>query len=175
MSIEPDKIYIAYYKPVGIESTLNKSIENNLADALPIAERLFPLGRLDKASEGLMILTNDGKIYNGVTNSKNQKEKEYEVKVDQAITEDFLLKMSTGIEIMGQITKACVAKKIDEFTFSIILTQGLNRQIRRMCYKLGYEVTYLRRIRIMNLTLGNLEKGEFRYLTETEIDELKIL
>ncbi|MBC7388991.1 MAG: pseudouridine synthase [Opitutaceae bacterium] len=172
MSIEPDKIYVAYYKPVGVESTLNKNIANNLADAIPIPERLFPLGRLDKASEGLMILTNDGKIYNGVTNSKNQKEKEYEVKVDQLITEDFLQKMSSGIEIMGQVTKPCEIRKVDEFTFNIILTQGLNRQIRRMCYKLSYEVTNLKRIRIMNVLLGNLKIGGFRFFTEEEIEGL---
>ena len=170
---EKDKIYIAYYKPEGIESTLNKNIENNLADAISIKERLFPLGRLDKASEGLMILTNDGKIYNGVTNSKNDKEKEYEVKVDLQIDDEFILKMGSGIEIMGQITKSCIVKKIDRNTFNITLKQGLNRQIRRMCYKLNFEVINLKRLRIMNITLDNLKPGELRYLNNLEIEDLK--
>ena len=168
-----EKIYIAYYKPVGVESTLNKNIENNLADAIPISTRLFPLGRLDKASEGLMLLTNDGKIYNRVTNSKSEKEKEYEVSVQSLIMAEFIEKMSSGIEIMGQITKPCPVKQVDDYTFNIILTQGLNRQIRRMCYKLDYEVLSLKRVRIMNIGIQNLNPGEFRYLTETEIDQLK--
>ena len=171
---DQDKIYIAYYKPEGIESTLNKNIANNLADAIPIQERLFPLGRLDKSSEGLMILTNDGKIYNGVTNSKNHKEKEYEVKVDLAISDEFIQKMSSGIEIMGQITKPCIVKKTDQNTFNIILTQGLNRQIRRMCYKLNFNVISLKRLRIMNITLGELRPGEFRYLSREEIYHLQV-
>ena len=141
-------IYIAFYKPRGIETTLNTEISNNLKDILPFEENLFPVGRLDKDSEGLLLLTNDGTFFDKTLRSEYQTEKEYLVKVDKVIDDNFILKMSSGITILGKITLPCRVEKVDDFTFKIILIQGINRQIRRMCYKLGYEVLELKRIRI---------------------------
>ncbi|MES2794472.1 MAG: pseudouridine synthase [Bacteroidota bacterium] len=157
-------IYVAFYKPRGIETTLNRKIPDNLAAILPFDESLFPVGRLDKESEGLLLLTNDGKIFDHTLRQENNIEKEYIVKVNKTISDDFLSKMSTGVNILGKTTKESKIEKIDEFQFKIILTQGLNRQIRRMCYKLGYEVESLIRIRIGNISLLALKPLEFRYL-----------
>ena len=156
-------IYVAFYKPRGIETTLNQDIQDNLKDVLPFKEELFPIGRLDKESEGLLILTNDGRTFDKTLRSEYQTEKEYLVKVDREINGNFICKMSNGINILGKITLPCRVKKIDDYTFKIILIQGINRQIRRMCYKLGYEVLRLIRVRIGEVELGNLQPNEFRY------------
>lgn len=160
--------YIAFYKPRGIETTLNKSIENNIQEILPFDD-IFHVGRLDKASEGLLILTDDGRIYDKVLRNENKVEKEYVVKVDKPIDTNFLEKMGSGVQILGKTTLPCSISAVDDFTFKIILDQGLNRQIRRMCYKLGFEVTYLCRVRIGNVFLGDLKPGEWRNLNRAEI------
>lgn len=156
-------IYIAYYKPRGIETTLNINIENNLFDALQLNESVFPVGRLDKESEGLLLLTNNGKIFDKTLRAENNIEKEYLVTVDKQITDNFISQMADGVVIMGQTTKNAIVEKLTDFEFKIILTQGLNRQIRRMCYKLGYEVKKLIRIRIGPILLGDLKPSEIRY------------
>ena len=156
-------IYVTFYKPRGIETTLNQAIQDNLKDILPFEEDLFPVGRLDKESEGLLILTNDGRTFDKTLRSENQTEKEYLVMVDKEITEDFIRKMSEGVNILGKMTLSCQVEKIDSFSFKIILIQGMNRQIRRMCYKLNYEVLRLIRVRIGKVTLGDLQPSEFRY------------
>ena len=156
-------IYVAFHKSRGIETTLNRNIQGNLKDILPFEEELFPVGRLDKESEGLLILTNDGSLFDKTLRSENQTEKEYLVTVDKHISEEFVIKMSEGINILGKMTLPCKVEKLDDFTFKIILIQGINRQIRRMCYKLGYEVLRLIRIRIGEVSLGNLQPNEFRY------------
>jgi 23S rRNA pseudouridine2604 synthase len=155
--------YIAFYKPQGIETTLNHSIENNLAGILPYHD-VFPVGRLDKASEGLLLLTDDGRLYDKVLRNEHKTEKEYLVQVNKPIEEDFLENMGNGVKIMGKTTLPCKLKKIDKQMFSIILVQGLNRQIRRMCYKLNHEVLFLKRIRIGNLEVGALKPGEWRHI-----------
>ncbi|HEY8402863.1 MAG TPA: pseudouridine synthase [Cytophagaceae bacterium] len=137
-------IYIAYYKPRNIECTLNTAIEGNLKHALNLEHELFPVGRLDKESEGLLLMTNDGAIYNKITHKNFKQEKEYLVKVNKALTGEALQCMRSGIEILGQVTLPAQVRRIDDYTFNIILTQGLNRQIRRMCYKVGYEVMELK-------------------------------
>jgi len=157
-------IYVALYKPRGIECTLNENIEQNLATIIDFNEKLFPVGRLDKESEGLLILTNDGFYFNKTINPASKVEKEYIVTVNKPITGEFLTEMSRGVEVLGQITLPCKTEIIDEFTFKIILVQGLNRQIRRMCFKLNYMVTSLKRIRIENINLENLQPGEFRII-----------
>ena len=157
-------LYIAYYKPRGIETTLNLEIEDNLKAILPFEEELFPVGRLDKESEGLLILTNDGRLFDKTLRSEHQTEKEYLVTVDKVINEDFIKQMSKGITILGRKTLPCRVEKVSDFTFKIILIQGINRQIRRMCYKLDYEVLQLIRIRIGEVRLEDLASNEFRYL-----------
>ncbi len=157
-------IYIAFYKPRGIETTLNQAIPDNLKAILPFDEPLFPVGRLDKASEGLLLLTNDGTFYDKMLRHENNVEKEYLVKIDKKIDENFIEKMSSGIVIMGKTTLPCRVQQVDDFTFNIILVQGLNRQIRRMCYKLHYEVLSLIRVRIAHIKLGDLAAGKFRIL-----------
>jgi 23S rRNA pseudouridine2604 synthase len=156
-------VYIAFYKPRGIETTLNQNIQDNLKDILPFEEKLFPVGRLDKESEGLLILTNDGRTFDKTLRSEHQVEKEYLVTVDKELTIDFIRKMSDGINILGKTTLPCVVERLDDFTFKIILIQGINRQIRRMCYKLDYEVLKLIRVRIGKVSLENLQPNEFRY------------
>jgi 23S rRNA pseudouridine2604 synthase len=157
-------IYIAFYKPRGIETTLNTAIPDNLKNILPFEEELFPVGRLDKASEGLLFLTNDGSLYDKMLRNENKTEKEYIVTVDKPIDEHFLDSMSRGIKIMGKMTLPCRIEKVDDFTFRIVLIQGLNRQIRRMCYKLHYEVLRLIRVRIGMIELGDLVAEEYRVL-----------
>jgi 23S rRNA pseudouridine2604 synthase len=158
-------IYVAFYKPRGIETTLNQEIQDNLKSILPFKEELFPVGRLDKESEGLLILTNDGRLFDKTLRSEHQIEKEYLVTVDKEITEEFIKKMSNGINILGKTTLPCKIEKIDDFTFKIILIQGINRQIRRMCYKLDYEVLKLIRVRIGDVEIRELKPNEFRYFT----------
>lgn len=157
-------VYYAYYKPRGIETTLNEAIPDNLKAILPFQEPVFPVGRLDKQSEGLLLLTNDGSFFDKTLRKEHQTEKEYIVRVDKPLTEEFMAAMAGGIMIMGKTTLPCRVVWMDEFTFNITLVQGLNRQIRRMCYKLQYEVTSLVRIRIGQVLLGDLQPGEFRDL-----------
>jgi 23S rRNA pseudouridine2604 synthase len=158
---EKQLIYVAFYKPRGIETTLNSEIPDNLKDILPFNESLFPVGRLDKESEGLLLLTNDGRLFDKTLRSEHQTEKEYLVKVDQEITDDFICEMSSGVMILGKITLPCMVEKVDDFTFRIILIQGINRQIRRMCYKLGFKVLELKRIRIGDILLGDLSPNGY--------------
>lgn len=159
-------VYLALHKPVGITCTAAKEVEGNIIDFVNYPTRIFPVGRLDKASEGLILMTNDGDIFNKILRSEHGHEKEYVVTVDKVITEQFVLEMESGIEILNTITKPCKVEKISDNVFKIILTQGLNRQIRRMCKALGYRVERLQRIRIMNIHLGNLEAGAWRELSQ---------
>jgi 23S rRNA pseudouridine2604 synthase len=170
---EQKYVYLAYYKPRGIESTLNPAIENNLLTSINFPTRIFPVGRLDKESEGLMILTNDGSIYNKILHTEIHQEKEYIVEVDQPITDEALTHLSEGIEILGKKTRPAKVSKLKDCSFNIILTQGLNRQIRRMCHKLGYEVIFLKRIRIINIKLETLKPGDFRHLDNIQLKDLE--
>ncbi|AQX56244.1 pseudouridine synthase [Priestia flexa] len=165
-------VYLALHKPVGITCTAAKEVEGNIIDFVNYPTRIFPVGRLDKASEGLILMTNDGDIFNKILRSEHGHEKEYVVTVDKVITEQFVLEMESGVEILNTITKPCKVEKISDNVFKIILTQGLNRQIRRMCKALGYRVERLQRIRIMNIHLGNLEAGAWRELSQQELNEL---
>lgn len=165
-------IYIAYNKPVGIVSTTDLREKKNIIHAVNHKERIFPIGRLDKASQGLILLTNNGDIVNKILRSENQHEKEYIVTVNKAITSQFLQRMASGIPILGTKTKRCKVSKINEKTFRIILTQGLNRQIRRMCEFLGYGVAGLKRVRIMHIPLGTLKVGKWRNLSKEEVEKL---
>ncbi len=160
--------YIKFYKPSGIECTLNPKIDNNLLTVFKYPQKLFPVGRLDKDSEGLLLMTDDGRIFNQVAISERHKEKEYLVTLDRYYDNVFLEKMSNGIVIMGKLTRSCKLIAVTEKSFRIILTQGMNRQIRRMCYKLGYQVLELIRIRIVNVELGDLKVGTWKELTNTE-------
>jgi len=168
-------IYIAFHKPVGVSSTTDRKDRFNIIDYLNHPKRIFPIGRLDKPSEGLIFLTNDGDIVNKILRAGNNHEKEYVVTVDKPVTPDFIKKMGNGVRIMGTLTQKCFVKQEGKFVFRIILTQGLNRQIRRMCQVLGYHVTRLVRTRIMHITLAGIASGRWRYLTQTEIDEINRL
>lgn len=172
---EVENIYLAFNKPMGIECTTDTNIPKNIISYINYPERIYPIGRLDKPSEGLIFMTNDGDIVNKILRSRNNHEKEYVVVVDKVITQDFLDGMSNGVPILDQVTKKCKVTKVDPRCFNIILTQGLNRQIRRMTEHFGYEVKKLRRIRIMNVHLGDLQKGEYRNLTKQEFEELNEL
>lgn len=162
-------IYIALNKPVGITCTTEPGIEGNIVDLIGHTERIFPIGRLDKDSEGLILLTNDGDIVNEILRSENNHEKEYVVTVERAITDLALSMLTDGVKIMGEVTKPCKVSRVDTKTFRIILTQGLNRQIRRMCSALGYRAQRLQRVRIININLGSLAVGQWRELTEREL------
>ena len=169
---EEAAVYIALNKPMGIVCTTDTRVEkDNIIDFLNYPKRIFPIGRLDKASEGLILLTNDGDIVNKILRARNNHEKEYIVYVNKKINADFVRKMSQGIPILDTVTRPCKIKKIGENCFKIILTQGLNRQIRRMCEYLGFKVTKLKRIRIMNIKL-DMKVGEYRYLSTAELEEL---
>lgn len=168
-------IYMVFNKPKGITCTTDLKDESNIIDFINYKSRIFPIGRLDKLSEGLIFLTNDGDIVNKILRAGNGHEKEYVVTVDQTISPDFIKKMGNGVSILGTITKKCFVKQEGEKKFRIILTQGLNRQIRRMCAALGYKVTSLTRVRIMHITLKGLEKGKWRYFTLQEIDQVNSL
>lgn len=167
-----DRIYIAYNKPIGIICITDTAIEDNIIDAIGFPQRIFPIGRLDKPSEGLIFLTNDGDIVNKILRAENAHDKEYIVTVDKPITKQFLDHMSRGVPILGTITKPCKVSMEGRFVFKIILTQGLNRQIRRMCEYLGYDVIELKRSRIMNVELGDLQPGDWRYLSDEEMTEI---
>ncbi len=168
-------LYIALNKPVGIVSTTDDREPNNIVKHINYPERLFPIGRLDKPSEGLIFLTNDGDIVYKILRAGNNDEKEYIVCVDKVITNDFIQKMGNGIPILGTITQKCLVEKVSAKIFKIVLTQGLNRQIRRMCEYLDYEVTKLKRTRIMNVELGYLQVGDWRELTEEEMKEINTM
>ena len=171
----PKALYIAFNKPVGIVCTTDPKEPKNIIRYINHSERLFPVGRLDKPSEGLIFLTNDGDIVNKILRAGNHHEKEYVVTVRQIITTRFLKKMSSGVPILGTTTKPCPVDKINDHRFRITLVQGLNRQIRRMCKHLGYDVVKLKRVRIMHVNLGNLATGHWRTLTANEMKELNIL
>jgi 23S rRNA pseudouridine2604 synthase len=164
-----ETVYIAFNKPVGITSTTDLKDRDNIIDYINYPSRIFPIGRLDKPSEGLIFLTNDGDIVNKILRAGNNHEKEYIVTVDKPITPDFIKKMSNGIPILDTVTQKCQVTQETNNRFRIILTQGLNRQIRRMCEVLGYEVSKLKRIRIMNINIDGIKPGEWRYLTPSEM------
>lgn len=167
-----DFVYIMFNKPQGIVCTTDQSEPQNIVDFIGYEKRIFPIGRIDKGSEGLILLTNDGDIVNKILRAGNMHEKEYIVEVNQPITDEFIRSMQNGIPILGTKTKKCVVNRIDDYSFSIILTQGLNRQIRRMCEYLDYRVTFLKRTRIMHLRLRGLRRGEWRYLLDSELEQL---
>lgn len=177
IAIKPkiNKVYIALNKPVGITCTTETHVDGNIINFMNYPERIFPIGRLDKPSEGLIFLTNDGDIVNKILRAGNNHEKEYVVSVDKPITKEFIAAMEGGVPILDTITKPCKVKKIGKCTFNIVLTQGLNRQIRRMCEYLGYSVSSLKRVRIMNISLSSLPIGKWRYLSEKEVQELLAL
>jgi 23S rRNA pseudouridine2604 synthase len=162
-------IYIALNKPVGITCTTEPHIPDNIVRFVGHAERIFPVGRLDKDSEGLILLTNDGDIVNEILRSENEHEKEYVVSVNRPITDLSLTMLASGVKIMGVTTKPCRVERVDAETFRLVLTQGLNRQIRRMCSALGYRVRRLQRVRIINIHVGALRAGDWRYLTDAEV------
>lgn len=173
-----NNVYIALNKPVGITCTTERHIKGNIIDFVKYPERIFPIGRLDKPSEGLILLTSDGSIVNKILRKENNHDKEYVVTVNKAITDDFINKMSKGVRIFNPVTNKyvttnkCKVEKINSYSFKIVLTQGLNRQIRRMCEVFGYEVQKLKRVRIMNLTLKDLPTGKWRQLTQAEVNNL---
>lgn len=176
---KPNKVYIAFNKPVGITCTTERHIKGNIVDFINHKERIFPIGRLDKDSQGLILLTNDGFIVNEILREENNHEKDYIVTVDKPIIKSFLVSMSKGVKIFNPvqkkyvITKSCKVEKINDKTFKITLSQGLNRQIRRMCEVLGYKVIRLKRVRIMNIKLNGIPEGTYRNLSEEELKILK--
>lgn len=175
ISKDEELIYIALNKPVGITCTTEHKVKGNIVDFIGHEKRIFPIGRLDKDSQGLILLTNDGDIVNKILRAKNNHEKEYVVTVDRPITDSFIKGMASGVPILDTITNECFIKKESKFVFRIILTQGLNRQIRRMCEHFGYNVKKLERLRIMNIELKNLPIGKWRYLTVNELKNLNEL
>jgi len=172
LKMKPAPVYLMLNKPKGITCTTDLKDKTNIIDFINFKKRIFPIGRLDKLSEGLIFLTNDGDIVNKILRAGNGHEKEYVVTVDKNIDHEFIKKMSNGVSILGTVTKKCFVKQEGEKQFRIILTQGLNRQIRRMCAALGYKVTSLTRVRIMNVTLSGLGKGKWRFFSPKEITEI---
>ena len=169
VGVQERHVYIALNKPVGITSTIETHVPGNLLEVVKYPQRIFPIGRLDKDSEGLILLTNNGDIVNEILRSENEHEKEYIVTVDRPVTELFLSGMASGVRILGTVTKPCQVEQLGPATFRIILTQGLNRQIRRMCSFFGYKVRRLQRVRIINLRLGELKPGQWRELAPGEV------
>jgi 23S rRNA pseudouridine2604 synthase len=169
----PGRVYIALNKPVGIECTTDRSVQDNIVDFVGHRERVFPVGRLDKDSEGLILLTNDGDVVNTILRAENEHEKEYVVTVDRPLSEEFLTGMASGVPVLGTVTNPCRLTPVGRNTFRIVLTQGLNRQIRRMCEYFGYTVRRLQRVRIMQLRLGDLPLGRWRNLTPEEVRALR--
>jgi 23S rRNA pseudouridine2604 synthase len=165
-------LYIAFNKPVGITCTTERHIEGNIIDFIGHEERIFPIGRLDKDSEGLILLTNNGDIVNQILRAENSHDKEYIVTVNRIVTPQFLEGMAKGVPILGTITQPCVVSRVSDYVFRIILTQGLNRQIRRMCANFEYQVRRLQRIRIMNITLEGIKSGGWRELSTIELTQL---
>ena len=172
---EEKKVLLLFHKPRGIECTANPKVKNNVISYIDYPIRIYYIGRLDKDSEGLLLLTNQGELVNKMMRAGNCHEKEYLVTVDKPVTDDFIRKMSCGVPILGTVTRKCHVEKTGEKSFRIILTQGLNRQIRRMCEYLGYRVKRLKRVRVMNLELGSLPEGQYREATKKELEELKSL
>ena len=172
---KPATVYLALHKPPGITCTTDRRDKTNIVDFVAYPERIFPIGRLDKPSTGLILLTNDGDIVNKILRVENAHDKEYIVTVNKPIDRDFVRRMSEGIPILGTVTKRCEVEKLGKRKFRIVLTQGLNRQIRRMCEYLGYEVQTLKRVRIMNVRLANLPVGEYRELRSDELEVLLAL
>jgi 23S rRNA pseudouridine2604 synthase len=172
IGVKKQQVYIALNKPVGVICTTEPHIEDNIIDHVGFPERIFPVGRLDRDSEGLILLTNNGDIVNEILRSENNHEKEYVVTVDRPITDLALSMMAAGVKIMGEVTKPSQVTRLNPQSFSIILTQGLNRQIRRMCSALGYKARRLQRVRIMDIHLGSLKPGEWRHLTPAELGGL---
>jgi 23S rRNA pseudouridine2604 synthase len=168
-------IYIALNKPTGITCTTERDVPGNIVDFIGHKQRIFPIGRLDKPSDGLIFLTNDGDIVNKILRAGNDHEKEYVVRVDRPITERFIQSMSEGVPILDTVTLPCKVTQESKYSFRIVLTQGLNRQIRRMCEALGYEVFKLRRVRIMNISIDGIPNGEWRYLTDGEVKQILTL
>jgi len=173
LTAKPKLVYIALNKPVGIVCTTDQREKDNIIDFIGYPERIFHVGRLDKPSQGLILLTNDGDIVNEILRARYEHEKEYVVKVNKPINKAFIQQMRSGVPILDTVTKKCKVEQETKFQFRIILTQGLNRQIRRMCEYLGYKVTFLKRTRVMNLELGHLKVGEWKHLSKKELDELK--
>jgi 23S rRNA pseudouridine2604 synthase len=173
LNVKKKNTYIAFHKPMGVTCTTDLKDKTNIIDFINHSNRIFPIGRLDKDSTGLILLTDDGDIVNHILRVENNHEKEYVVRVNRNIDKDFVLQMSNGMIIQGEKTKKCVVKVESKNQFRIILKQGLNRQIRRMCQKLGYQVTSLSRVRIMHIHLNNLKMGKWRNLSEEEVDQLK--
>lgn len=173
VSREEKLILIAFNKPEGIECTTDKKNIHNIISFINYPMRIYPIGRLDKNSKGLLLLTNTGAIVNKILKASTYHEKEYEVTVDKPVTDEFINLMSKGVPILDTVTRPCKVRKTGRYSFNIILTQGLNRQIRRMCEYFGMNVTILKRIRIMNIKLGDLKEGKYRNLTNCEFDELK--
>lgn len=170
-----NRVYLAFHKPIGIVCTTDtKREKNNIIDFINYPTRIFPIGRLDKPSEGLILLTSDGDIVNKILRARNNHEKEYVVSVNKPISEDFIHQMRNGVPILDTITKKCKVEQQGKFTFRIVLTQGLNRQIRRMCEYLGYEVTKLKRVRIMNIVL-DVPVGQWRHLTSKELEDIQAM
>ena len=163
-------VLLAYNKPTGIVCSAKE--KDNIVDYIGYPERIYPIGRLDKDSEGLVLLTNQGELHNQISHARNCHEKEYEVMVDRTITKEFLAQMREGVPILDTITRPCKVRKTSQNTFTIILTQGLNRQIRRMCDALGYRVRRLKRVRVMNIQLDDLKTGEYREITGVELEQL---
>jgi len=168
----PQRVYIALNKPVGIECTTDREVPGNIVDFVSHRERIFPIGRLDKDSEGLILLTNDGDIVNRVLRAEHEHEKEYIVSVDRPLTPEFLRDMAVGVPILDTVTNPCTVRQVGRNTFRIVLTQGLNRQIRRMCEHFDYTVRRLQRVRIMHVQLGDLPVGKWRNLTPAEVRPL---
>lgn len=166
---KPQPVYLVYNKPIGITCTTDQAIPGNIVDAVNYHARIFPIGRLDKPSSGLILLTNDGDIVNKILRAGNAHEKEYIVSVDKPVSDDFVARMAAGVPILDTVTKPCKVKKIGPRSVNIILTQGLNRQIRRMAEYLGFQVTSLKRVRIMNIALGNLKPGQWREVSPGEL------
>ena len=172
VSREDERILIALNKPVGIECTTDLNNKDNIVDFVNYSKRIYPVGRLDKNSQGLILMTNDGSLVNSILKASNGHEKEYHVWTDKQITDEFVEKMSSGVEILDTVTRPCKVVRLKKNMFSIVLTQGLNRQIRRMCEALGYRVVKLKRIRIMNIELGNLPIGSYRDVTKEEFETM---
>ena len=174
ISTKPKEVYIALNKPIGITCTTDMRVGGNIIEFMDYNERIFPIGRLDKPSEGLILLTNDGDIVNKILRASNNHEKEYIVEVNKPVSKDFLLKMGDGVLLpeLETTTRKCKIERIGKFKFKIILTQGLNRQIRRMCENLGYRVLSLKRVRIMNIKIDQLATGNWRHLSHQEMKQL---
>lgn len=166
-------VYLMLHKPAGITCTTDLRDADNVIDFIGYPQRIFPIGRLDKASTGLLLLTNNGDIVNPILREENEHEKEYIVTVHKPVTAEFVHRMQKGVPILGTLTKPCIVRQTGKNKFTIILTQGLNRQIRRMCEFLGYKVLTLKRVRVMHLTLGKLKPGQWRTLTNEEVEQLK--